>query len=61
MTKEKILKHKAVEDIYPQGDLIDGCKYIMELKEGYSWEGYGSVPVLTYKEAWEFLKDVEQI
>lgn len=39
-----------------QLDLADG-KYILYFMNGWSWNGYGSVPVRSKKEALEFLKE----
>jgi len=36
---------------------LEGCKYILYFADGWSYEGYTSVPVKSKKEALEFLKD----
>ena len=38
-------------------DLIDNCKYILYFMGGWSWAGYGSLPVKSKKEALKFIKD----
>lgn len=51
-----------VDCIVPEPDLIDGCKFMLYLHDGYSWGGdYNSIPVRSITEAIAFIKDSDHI
>lgn len=39
-----------------EADLIDGCKYMLYLEDGWSWHGLTSIPVKSISEAKLMLK-----
>lgn len=51
-----------VDCIVPESDLIDNCKFMLYLHDGWSWEGdYNSIPVKSVSEAIAFIKDADPI
>jgi hypothetical protein len=49
---------ERIEAFEEEGDLIDGCKYILYIKEQYrEYKDESSFPVRSIKEAKQFLKD----
>lgn len=42
-----------------ESDLSD-CKYMLYFADGWTWDGYYSVPVKSKKEALQFLKETEK-
>lgn len=64
--KEKLLKrlpkkyHGMVLDLVPEGDLVDGCRYMLYFNYGVSFAGYencGGFPVKSITEAIQLLKN----
>lgn len=48
-----------LRDFYEADGLIDDCKYILEIADHYSWNGYPSVPVRSLTEAIQFMRETE--
>ena len=64
--KEKLLNklpnkyHCVVQDFVGENGLIDDCKYILVFSEGYTWDGYESLPCKSITEAIKFIKEAKQ-
>ena len=56
MLGKSLIKEKAFGKIEAEAGLIDNCKYILYFADGYSLNGYKTVPVRNIKEAKEYLK-----
>lgn len=52
--------HDRVQDFTAEDGLIDDCKYILVFTDGYTWDGYESLPCKSIKEAIIFIKQAEK-
>lgn len=49
--------HERFRDLSREDDLIDNCRYMLYLADGFSWGEYDSIPVKSITEAIAFIKD----
>lgn len=49
--------HERFLDLSREEDLIDNCKYMLYLADGWNWGEYDSIPVKSITEAIAFIKD----
>lgn len=53
--------HKYIKSVEAESGLIDNCKYILTLSDGYTFDDGGQTyPVRSLKEALEFIKIIER-
>jgi len=66
MNKEKLLQklpkkyRNRVQDFTAEDGLIDDCKYILTFADGYTWNGYESLPCKSISEAVTFVRETER-
>ena len=66
MNKEKLLQElprkyrERVIDFTSEDGLIDNCKYILIFADGYTWNGYESLPCKSIAEAVTFVRETEK-
>ena len=63
--KEKLLQRlprkyrNRVQDFSVEDGLIDNCKYILIFADGYTWDGYDTLPCKSITEAVTFVREAE--
>ena len=64
--KEKLLQklpkkyRDRVQDFTAENGLIDNCKYILVFTDGYTWNGYETLPCKSIAEAVTFVRETEK-
>ena len=49
--------HERVIDFTLEDGLIDNCKYILTFADGYTWNGYETLPCKSITEAVAFVRE----
>lgn len=61
--EQKLLKrlpkryHERFKELSREWDLVDDCKFMLYLDNGWNWGEYDSIPVKSVTEAIGFIKD----
>lgn len=61
MVRLPIKYFDRVGGLSAESDLIDGCRFVLRLKEGWEWCGSDSVPVRSIAEAIRFVKESYEV